>query len=76
MGSWVTYGLGSESDSLPGYIVMPDPAGALEGGQPIYANGFLPAVYQPTLFRPGNRPVLNLQTPSDVTPVQRRKPLI
>src|SRR5437588_768939 len=52
MGSWVTYGLGSESESLPGYVVMPDPHGALEGGQPIYANGFLPAAYQPTLFRP------------------------
>lgn len=75
MGSWVTYGLGSESDSLPGYVVMPDPSGALEGGQPIYANGFLPAVYQPTLFRPGNRPVLNLETPPDVTPAQRRKTL-
>ncbi|HZK79666.1 MAG TPA: DUF1501 domain-containing protein, partial [Humisphaera sp.] len=60
MGSWITYGLGSQSDSLPGYIVMPDPAGALEGGQPNYANGFLPAVYQPTLFRAGDHPVLNL----------------
>ena len=60
MGSWVTYGLGSESDSLPAYVVMPDPGGALEGGQPIYTNGFLPAVFQPTMFRPGNRPILNL----------------
>ena len=42
------YGLGSESESLPGYVVMPDPHGALEAGQPMYGNGFLPAIYQPT----------------------------
>ena len=35
-----------------GYVVMPDPQGALEAGQPMYTNGFLPAVYQPTMFRP------------------------
>ncbi|HEY8748657.1 MAG TPA: DUF1501 domain-containing protein [Tepidisphaeraceae bacterium] len=75
MGSWVTYGLGSDSDSLPGYVVMPDPHGGLEGGQPIFANGFLPAAYQPTVFRPGDHPVLNLQNPSDVSPAQRRKTL-
>jgi hypothetical protein len=50
MGSWVLYGLGSESQSLPGYVVMPDPHGALEAGLPMYTNGFLPAVYQPTMF--------------------------
>ena len=54
MGSWTHYGLGSESDSLPAYVVMPDPKGALEAGQPMYSNGFLPAVYQPTMFRPGS----------------------
>src|SRR5262249_11333990 len=43
MGSWIIYGLGSESQALPGYVVMPDPHGALEAGQPMYANGFLPA---------------------------------
>jgi hypothetical protein len=75
MGSWVMYGLGTESDSLPGYIVMPDPKGALEAGQPMYGNGFLPAVYQPTMMRPGDRPVLNLELPKGVTPDQRRKTL-
>ncbi len=73
MGSWVTYGLGSENRSLPGYVVMPDPLGALEGGQPIYSNGFLPAVHQPTLFRAGQRPVLNLDLPEGVTMEQRRE---
>ncbi len=75
MGSWITYGLGSESDSLPAYVVLPDPRGALEAGQPMYANGFLPAVYQPTMFRPGDRPVLNLDLPAGVTLAQRRRTL-
>ena len=73
MGSWTLYGLGSESESLPGYVVMPDPKGALEGGAPMYSNGFLPSVYQPTLFRPGSRPVLNLDMPKGTTLESRRK---
>ena len=73
MGSWVLYGLGTESKSMPGYVVMPDPKGALEAGQPMYMHGFLPAVYQPTTFRPGGRPVLNLDLPEGVTLDQRRK---
>jgi len=73
MGSWMIYGLGSESDALPAYVVMPDPKGALEAGQPMYANGFLPAVYQPTMFRPGDRPVLNLDLPANVSRSQRER---
>jgi len=75
MGSWVIYGLGSESDSLPAYVVMPDPKGALEAGQPMYTNGFLPAVYQPTMMRPGAKPVLNLDLPKGVSLDERRKTL-
>jgi hypothetical protein len=75
MGSWVLYGLGSESDSLPAYVVMPDPKGALEAGQPMYMHGFLPAVYQPTMFRPGDRPVLNLDLPPGVDARERRRTL-
>jgi hypothetical protein len=73
MGSWVLYGLGSESQSLPGYVVLPDPLGALEAGQPMYMHGFLPAVYQPTMFRPGERPVLNLELPAGIDPQQRSR---
>ena len=73
IGSWILYGLGSESDSLPGYIVMPDPSGVLPGGNPMYRNGFLPAIYQPTIFRPGKRPVLNLDLPEGVSIEQQRK---
>ena len=75
MGSWTLYGLGSESRSLPGYVVMPDPAGALEGGQPMFMHGFLPAAYQPTMFRPGGQPVLNLNLPAGVSHAQRERTL-
>jgi hypothetical protein len=75
MGSWTVYGLGAESQSLPAYVVMPDPKGALEAGQPMYTHGFLPAVYQPTMFRPGERPVLNLELPEGVSAGQRRRTL-
>jgi hypothetical protein len=75
MGSWVIYGLGSESESLPAYVVMPDPKGALEAGQPMYTNGFLPAVYQPTMFRPGGKPVLNLDLPAGTALEDRRQTL-
>ncbi len=73
MGSWVVYGLGSEAQSLPAYVVMPDQAGAQEAGVPMYKNGFLPSVYQPTFLRPGNRPVLNLELPEGVNIEERRK---
>ena len=53
MGSWVTYGLGSESENLPAYVVMPQPEGTPEGGTPCWGAGFLPAVYQGTLLRSG-----------------------
>ena len=75
MGSWTLLGMGSESDSLPAYVVLPDPLGALEAGQPMYMNGFLPAVYQPTMFRPGTQPVLNLELPQSVQAGQRRRTL-
>jgi uncharacterized protein DUF1501 len=75
MGSWVLYGLGSESDSLPGYVVMPDPGGTIEAGQPVYANAFLPSAYQPNVFRAGKKPVLDLEMPAGVSLEQRQKTL-
>ncbi len=73
MGAWSIYGLGSESDSLPAYVVMPDPDGALEAGQPMYGNGFLPSAYQPTVFRAGDRPVLNLDLPAGIAMKDRHR---
>src|SRR5437764_5397287 len=75
MGSWVTYGLGSESENLPAYVVMPQPEGTPEGGAPCWGAGFLPAVYQGTVFRAGPNPILNLRPPAGVTPERQRKTL-
>lgn len=72
MGSWVVYGLGAETRSLPSYVVLPDPDGALEAGQPMYTNGFLPAVFQPTMLRAGKKPILNLDVPAGLTNEGRR----
>ncbi len=73
MGSWIVYGLGNANDSLPSFVVMPDPDGALEAGRPMYMNGFLPAAHQPMIFRPSDRPILNLDAPIHVSPSQRRQ---
>ncbi len=75
MGSWVTYGLGSESENLPAYVVMPQPEGTPEGGTPCWGAGFLPAVYQGTLLRSGANPILNLQPPPGMTPERQRRTL-
>ncbi len=72
MGSWITYGLGTESDAMPAYAVLPDPKGALEAGQPMYMHGFLPAVFQPAMMRAGNKPLLNLDLPPNITRNQRQ----
>ena len=60
LGSWVTYGLGSESQNLPAFVVMAQPQGTPEGGVPCWGSGFLPASHQGTLFRPGSSPIVNL----------------
>ncbi|MBI3693804.1 MAG: DUF1501 domain-containing protein, partial [Acidobacteria bacterium] len=75
MGSWVTYGLGSESENLPAYVVMPQPEGTPEGGTPCWGAGFLPAVYQGTLLRSGPNPILNLKPPAGMTPQRQRATL-
>jgi hypothetical protein len=61
LGSWVTYGLGSESEDLPAFVVMTQPEGTPEGGAPCWGAGFLPASYQGTLFRAGANPIVNLR---------------
>jgi hypothetical protein len=60
LGSWVTYGLGSESENLPAYCVMTQPEGLPEGGAPMWGAGYLPAVYQGTQLRGGSTPILHL----------------
>lgn len=70
LGSWVTYGLGSESEDLPGYVVLFD-AGPL-GGAANYTNGFLPPAFQPTRFRSTLPPLFHLQPPTEFAQGQRQ----
>ncbi len=69
LGSWVTYGLGTENQDLPGYVVLFD-AGPL-GGAANYANGFLPPAFQPTRLRDQGTPVLDLVPPAEFADHQR-----
>jgi hypothetical protein len=66
LGSWLTYGLGSESDNLPGYVVLTAGRGG-SGGVSNWTSGFLPSSYQGVLFRDKGDPVLNLANPPGVT---------
>jgi hypothetical protein len=75
LGSWVTYGLGSESENLPAYVVMTQPEGTPEGGAPCWAAGYLPAHHQGTLFRSGPAPIVNLRPPTEFSTSQQRKVL-
>ena len=74
-GSWVVYALGSENRNLPSYVVLVDPAGLPVDGTRNWSSGWLPAVYQGTPIRIGNRPIPHLLTPGDVTPAARRRQL-
>ncbi len=72
MGAWVTYGLGSEADDLPGFIVFSSGAKGPSGGNSNWGSGFLPTVHQGVQFRAGGDPVLYLSNPRGVdTDTQR-----
>ena len=66
VGSWVAYGLGSENEDLPAFIVLPDPKGGLKGGPPAWGSGFLPATYQGITMRSGSSPILHLNPPGQL----------
>ncbi len=66
LGSWLTYGLGSESRDLPGYVVLSAGRGS-SGGVSNWTSGFLPSTYEGVLFRSEGEPVLNLNNPPGVT---------
>jgi hypothetical protein len=75
VGSWVAYGMGSENDDLPAFVVLPDPAGGLKGGPPAWGNGFLPTAYQGVTMRPGAQPILHLKPALDSTRAEQRRTL-
>ncbi len=73
VGSWVTYGLGSDNQSLPGFVVIYDTRGGPFSGPANWSAGFLPAAYQGTVFRSSGDPILDLSPPAQyVTPEQER----
>jgi hypothetical protein len=72
LGSWVSYGLGTQNQDLPSFLVLPDPGGGIKGGPPAYGAGFLPASHQGTLMRGGDHPILDLDAPDGVSPGARR----
>ncbi|MEQ9409559.1 MAG: DUF1501 domain-containing protein [Fuerstiella sp.] len=64
MGSWVTYGIGSESQNLPGFVVLPSGPRGPRGGSALWSSGFLPTSHQGVPFRGQGDPILNLQSPA------------
>lgn len=75
LGSWVLYGLGSENENLPAYVVLSDPGGLPVDGERNWSSGFLPAIYQGTPFRSGSSPVFNLHTPPSIPLAARENQL-
>jgi hypothetical protein len=71
-GSWVTYGLGTDNQNLPGFVVLLNNIGS-KGGPQNWGSGFLPGSYQGTTFRSQGIPLLNLDRPEDLTQERQRK---
>lgn len=72
VGSWVTYGLGTDNQKLPGYVVIHDPRGGPNAGVANWNSGYLPAAYQGTVFRPTGDPILDLRPPANMPAEQQR----
>jgi hypothetical protein len=76
MGSWVTYGLGSESQNLPGFVVLLSNSGeGVDGGTALWSNGFLPSNYRGVTFRNQGDPILHLSNPDGVSSLMQRRRL-
>src|SRR5258708_26475689 len=75
LGAWTFYGLGSENEELPGYVVLLDYPDEPPGGHRNWGTGFMPSVYQGTKFRDGSTPILHLAPPNGVSPAGQRHKL-
>ncbi len=73
IGSWLNYGLGSENENLPGYVVMLDPRGGPISGAKNWSSGYMPAQYEGTTFRSQGSPILDLARPADTTASAQRR---
>jgi hypothetical protein len=71
-GSWITYGLGTESASLPAFVVINDPRGGPIGGPTNWSAGYMPAAYQGTPFRAAGDPIVDLKPVAGMTPETQR----
>lgn len=72
MGAWLSYGLGTENENLPTFVVLPDPRGLIAGGSINWTSGFLPANHQGVPFRTqGREPIMDLSTPVRIQPENR-----
>ncbi len=72
MGAWATYGIGSESKDLPGFVVLQSCPRGPRGGAPLYGSGFLPTTFQGVPFRNTGEPILNLTSPKGITADRQR----
>ena len=72
MGTWITYGLGSENQNLPAFVVIYDAHGGPFGGPSNWSSGFMPAAYQGTVFRSSGVPIIDLKPPDSVAPERQR----
>jgi hypothetical protein len=75
LGAWLSYGLGSENEDLPAFVVLPDPRGLPAGGAINWTAGFLPAVHQGVALRAGTEPIPHLATPPEVGAARRKASL-
>src|SRR5262249_48274093 len=75
MGAWVTYGIGSECDNLPGFVVLQSGPRGPRGGAVNWGSGFLPTSYQGVPLRGNGEPILDLTSPPGFTPARQRKAL-
>ena len=76
MGSWVAYGLGSESQNLPGFVVLLSNSGeGVDGGTALWSNGFLPSGYRGVTLRSQGDPILHLSSPPGISPLMQRQRL-
>ena len=75
MGSWLTYGLGSENEDLPGFVVLLSGESDPDGGKSCWGSGFLPTIHQGVEFRAQGAPVLYLENPDGVSAESRRASL-
>lgn len=73
LGSWVNYGLGTQNQNLPGFVVMLDKTGGPISGAKNWHSGFMPAVYQGTVLRPSGEPILDLNVPDGMTMREQRR---